>query len=99
MTASPRFDFAAASDGEISVIFFFASATNFSKPDGITGKMGGTSKKSSQGRDVRRVWRSRPTNYFMSGSAVTTRNAALRWDRAQRPCAPDKSRRKFQPQR
>jgi len=35
ITASALFDFAAASCGEISVILFFASATSFSKPDGI----------------------------------------------------------------
>src|SRR4029077_3059029 len=99
MTASPLFDFAAVSVGETSVIFSFASATNFSKPDGITGKMGDTSKKSRRERDVRRARRSPPTNHFMSGRPVTTRNAALRWDRALRLCAPGKTQRKFQPQR
>src|SRR5262245_43655112 len=65
MTALPLFDFAAASCGEISVMCFFASATSFSKPDGILGKMGRASQKSSEASVQRAApRRSCPTNYL-----------------------------------
>src|SRR5262249_12485044 len=103
ITASPLFSFAPASCGEISVTLFFASATSFlyracsDIPKHIRGL-----------RRFPQIFRRTPRSgvataihlgvrrWRLSVGRFLTHSAALRWDRALRLFARDKSRRKRQ---